>query len=374
MDSAHQVAFEWNAVPHPGETVVEYLDFHAWSQRDLARRSGLTPKTISEICNGKAPITPSTALAFEKVFQRPAHFWLNLQRHFDEAVARRRELAKSPKWSEWVRNFPLKEMKRLKFTLLEGPSDADALLSFFGVSSPESWNAVWKASAVAYRQTRTFRAREETIAAWVREAELVARTLDVVEFDEERLLSSLDKLRRLTQKPADKIMDPIQTICAGSGIAVVLVPELPNTGISGCARWLTDKKALVGLTLRYKTDDQLWFTLFHEIGHVLLHRNKRSFVVDNAAEDLSDHIVDPEMQQFEAEASRFAADTLIPPRALSDFIRKQAFTNESIHDFAEAVGVGPGIVVGRLQHEGLLARHQGNKLKQKLDWGFAGER
>jgi len=96
--------------------------------------------------------------------------------------------------------------------------------------------------------------------------------------------------------------------------------------------------------------------------------------VDNAAEDLADHVIDPEMQKYETEASRFAADTLIPPPALSDFIRKKAFTNESIHDFAEAVGVGPGIVVGRLQHEGLLARHQGNTLKQKLNFRFVDER
>ncbi len=374
MVSAHQIAFERNAVPHPGETVLEYLDFYGWSQRDLSRRSGLTPKTVSEICNGKAPITPPTALAFEKVFQRPAHFWLNLQRHFDEAEARRRELAKSSQWNAWVRSFPLKEMKRLRFSLPEGRSDADTLLNFFGVSSPESWHSVWKTSAVAYRQTRTVRRSEETIAAWVREAELVARALDVVEFDEERLLSSLDDLRHLTQKRAEEIMDPIQRICADAGVAVVLVPEIRNTSISGCARWLTDKRALVGLTLRYKTDDQLWFTFFHEIGHILLHRNKRSFVVDNAAEDLSDRVIDPEMQQYETEASRFAADTLIPPLALSAFIRKKAFTNESIHDFAETVGVGPGIVVGRLQHEGLLAQHQGNKLKQKLDWGFVNER
>lgn len=374
MDSAHQTKLEWNAVPHPGETVLEYLDFNGWSQRDLARRTDLTPKTISEICNGKGPITPPTALAFEKVFQRPAHFWLNLQGQFDEAEARRRELTKTSQWTAWATNFPIKEMKQLKFFLVEGPTDAAILLNFFGVSSPESWNAVWKASAVAYRQTRKFKTRQETIAAWAREAELVARGLDVVEFDEQRLRSSLDELRHLTRKRADEILEPIQKICAAAGVAVVLVPELPNTGISGCARWLTDKKALVGLTLRYKTDDQLWFTLFHEIGHVLLHRNKRSFVVDNAAEDLSDQVVDPEMQQFETEASRFAADTLIPPRALTDFIRKEAFTNDSIHHFAEAVGVGPGIVVGRLQHEGLLARHQGNSLKQKLNWGFVDER
>ncbi len=189
MASAHQTSFEPNAVPHPGETVLEYLEFQGWSQRDLARRTGLTPKTISEICSGKAPITPSTALVFEKAFQRPAHLWLNLQRHFDEAEARRREIARSSHWGEWVRHFPLKEMRRLNFSLPEGHSDTDVLLNFFGVSSPESWSSVWEASAVAYRQTRSFNAREESIAAWVRETEIVARGLDVDEFDEQRLLS-----------------------------------------------------------------------------------------------------------------------------------------------------------------------------------------
>jgi len=373
MDSAHQAKFEWTAVPHPGETVLEYLDFNGWSQRDLARRTDLTPKTISEICNGKGPITPSTALAFEKVLQRPAHFWLNLQRQFDEAEARRRELAKTLQWQEWAAHFPLKEMKKLPYFFAEGRTDAAMLLSFFGVSSPDSWNAVWKASAVAYRQTRKFKTRQETIAVWVREAELVARELDVAQFDEHRLRSSLDDLRQLTRKRADEIMDPIQHICAAAGVAVVLVPELPHTGISGCARWLTDKKALVALTLRYKTDDQLWFTLFHEVAHILLHRNKCSFIVDNAVEDLSDQVVDPEMQRFETEANRFAADLLIPPRTLTEFIRKEVFTNDSIHGFADAISVGPGIVVGRLQHEGLLAPHQGNTLKQKLNWSFVDE-
>src|SRR5947199_8489168 len=116
MDREQQL-IEFEAVPHPGETVMEYLEFLGWSQRDLARRTNLTPKTISEICNGKAPITPPTALAFEKVFQRPAHLWLNLQRNYDEAVARRHELEQVGQWDHWARNFPLKEMKRLKFTL-----------------------------------------------------------------------------------------------------------------------------------------------------------------------------------------------------------------------------------------------------------------
>ena len=227
---------------------------------------------------------------------------------------------------------------------------------------------------MAYRQTRTFNTNEEAIAAWVRETEIVARGLEVAEFDEQRLISSLDQLRQCTRVNAEEVMDPIQQICAYAGVAVVWVPALRNTGISGCARWLTEKKALIGLTLRYKTDDQFWFTLFHEIGHILLHRHKRSFVVDNAEEDLSDRVVDPEMQQYEMEANRFSGDTLIPPNVLGDFIRKKTFTNDSIHDFADRVGIGPGIVVGRLQFEGILGRHQGNALKQKLDWAFAEER
>jgi len=374
MSSAEQNILKLRAVPHPGENVSEYLEFYGWSQSDLARRVGLTPKTISEICNGKSPITPATALAFEKVLQRPAGFWLSLQRQFDEIEARTKEQAKVVDWREWVGRFPLVEMKKLKFALPEGRSEAESLLSYFGVSSPDSWQSVWRASAVAYRQTRSFSGREEAIAAWVRETEIVAKAIDVKDFSEQRLVSIIPDLRSLTRTRAEEIMDPVQELCAAAGVAVVWVPELKGTGISGSARWLSDKTALIGLTLRYKTDDQLWFTLFHEIGHLLLHRKQQSFVVDNAAEDLSDQIVDPEMQKLESEANRFSADVLVPPSLLGEFTRNKKFTNETIHAFSEAIDIGPGIVVGRLQHDGFLGRHQGNALKQKLDWTFAEER
>jgi HTH-type transcriptional regulator / antitoxin HigA len=369
MNSFLNEEVQVNAVPHPGENVTEYLEAYGWSQSDLARRTGLTPKTVSEICNGKAPISPATALTFERVLQRPAHFWLGLQRNYDEFEARAKDSARTSSWHDWVLHFPLKEMRKLNYTLSSGKSDAETLLNFFGVSSPDTWDKVWKASAVAYRQTQSFSAREEAIAAWVREVELVARGLSLADFDEDRLLGSLGYLRTLTRMTAENIMDPVQQVCAAAGVAVVWVPALKGTGISGCARWTSPKRALIGLTLRYKTDDQLWFTLFHELGHVLLHRQKRSFVIDNS-EDLSDRFIDPEMRAFEAEADQFSSDVLVPPAELGAFIRRNSFTSEAIHDFAENIGIGPGIVVGRLQHDGILQRHQGNALKQKLDWKF----
>jgi addiction module HigA family antidote len=375
MGSDPRLAFEPSAVPHPGETVGEYLEFNGWSQRDLARRTGLTPKTISEICAGKGPITPSTALAFEKVFRRPAHFWLSLQQKFAEVEARRRAAGKSHEWWSWAQRFPLEEMQRYGWLEAEeeGVDKIDALLRFLGVSSPNSWDSVWNASRVAYRQTRKFETSVEAISAWVRAAELMAADIDVKEFDEERLRSCLGSLIEQTRKTPDDFVPSVQSICAGVGIAMVWVPHLLHTGISGCARWLSHKKALIALTLRYGTDDQIWFTFFHEVAHILLHRKRHEFILDNAVEDLGDRVIDPQMQSDEEEANRFAADTLIPPERLSSFVKKSEFTNESIKDFADSLSIGPGIVVGRLQREGLLKQFQGNRLKQRFRWRIPGQ-
>ena len=355
-------------VPHPGEIVTEYLEFNGWSQRDLSRRTALTPKTISEVCNGKAPVSPTTALALEKALQRPASFWLNLQRQFDEAEARREETAKSEGWEGWARKFPLKEMRRWGL-MPQQPQNGDVqdLLFFLGVSTPASWDAVWNSSRVALRQTHHHEKSMEAVAVWLRAVEMQARTVTAAEYDEHTLRASLDPLRKLSRLGVDAVMEPMQELCARAGLIVVCIPELKKTAISGCARWLNERRPVIGLSFRYKTDDQMWFTLFHEIGHVLLHRKRDAFIIDTGEVYSPERDIDPEMQKVEEEASRFAADTLIPPVELSKFLQRKTLSNDAIHEFAETVGVGPGIVVGRLQHDGVLEPFQGNKLKQKID-------
>ena len=366
MDSNDRISVRPVAAPHPGEVIGEYLEFLGWSQRDLARRTGLTPKTISVICNGRASVTANTALTLERVLRRPAHLWLNLQRQFDEAEARRQDLAQTAEWRDWARTFPLRDMKRLGFSLQPARSDVDMLLSFLGVSSPQGWDEVWKNYDVAYRQTRHFTKCMASISAWVRETELVAAEIGTEDFNEPLLRSHIRDIRGFTRERVEEAVEPVQTLCATAGVAIVWVPELPHSGISGCARWLSDRRALVGLTLGYKTDDQMWFSFFHELGHLLLHKRKRSFVLDNAAHDLLDRIVDPEMEQYEAEANQFAADALIPPAALSEFVRRSNFSSHDIHDFSNEVGVSPGIVAGRLQRMKLLTARQGSSLRQKF--------
>src|SRR5581483_377714 len=241
------LVYEPTTVAHPGETVMDYLESMGWSQRDLVRRTGITPKTISEICNGKAPITPPTALAFEKALQRPAHLWLNLQRMYDEAEARKRAKAKLPDWMDWASSFPISDMVKLGW-LDAAPARetaAEDLLTFFGVSTPDNWKAVWQASEVAFRQTRKFTKSVEAVSAWSRATELLGLQIETAPFSEAAFKGSLGRLRELSKLRVEEGIEQARLICAQAGIALVIVPELPKMGMSGCARWLSDNKAVI---------------------------------------------------------------------------------------------------------------------------------
>ena len=221
MDSNDRLSVDPVAAPRPGEVIAEYLDHYGWSQRDLARCIGLAPKTIGVFFNGKASVTASTALSLERVFRRTAHLWLNLQRQFDEAEARRQEHTQSIEWEDWSRTFPLAEMEKSGFSLQRAKSDVDMLLSFLGVSSPESWEEVWKNHDVAYRQTRQFSTSIASISAWVRETELVAADIVTEDFKKELLRSLFGEFRGVRCEPSKEAA--VRAQCIGQGVGVTAV-------------------------------------------------------------------------------------------------------------------------------------------------------
>jgi HTH-type transcriptional regulator / antitoxin HigA len=148
-------------------------------------------------------------------------------------------------------------------------------------------------------------------------------------------------------------------LCANSGVAVVFVQGLPNTGISGSTQWFTSSKALIQLSLRYKTDDQLWFTFFYEAGHILLH-GKRQIFLETEQKD---------REKEESEADTFATNLLINRMQWQTFIAQKSYRSRAgIEEFANKERIAPGIVVGRLQHEKLLPYHHCNDLKHRLVW------
>lgn len=345
---------------HPGEYLEEILEARSMPKVDFARRCGLTPKTVSQIVNQKVAFSPEVALQFETVLGVSADIWMGLLSSYQLQESREKELRKLEKAQEWGMKFPTRDLRRLGII---GRKDSKGewvrqLLEFFNVSSPESWQRVQMEHAVAFRKSPTLKASPHAIATWLRLAEIQAERISTRQFDGTVLRKSISSIKQLTVQDVEVFEPRIVRLCADAGVAVVFVPELESTRISGVTKWLSPDKALIGLTLRYKTDDHFWFTLFHEIGHLVLHGKRNVFI---------DTISDGETVE-EKEANEFASNTLVPRKAYSAFVSRGKFYEADILRFANEVGIAPGIVVGMLQHDALIEFRWHNNLKRHFEF------
>ena len=348
----------------PGEVVEEHLEALNITQANLAERTGLTRKTINEIVKGKAPITPETAIKFERVFRMPAHFWENLETNYQHDKARLEEAERLSHHIDWLKRVPVSDLVKRGWIkkYQDKRQQLDEVLKFFGIDSPDRMPDVYGGLVVAFRQAAHGSKNDVAIAAWLRQGEIQAQQLQCGEFDKKVFLERLHEARALTTQPPEVFQPALVALLAPVGVAVVFVPELPKTGISGCTRWVA-RKAIMQLSLRYKSNDQLWFTVFHEAGHILRHGKKDVFFGIKGKANIPSDKPD-QLAKKEEEANQFAQDFLIPTKNYKAFLQQQNnISFEAIKSFAEEMGIAPGIVVGRLQHDGYLLYSEGNHLK-----------
>lgn len=347
---------------HPGEVLAEALDDRGMSQAELARRMDRPLKTINEIVRGKASITHDTALQLELVLGISARLWNNLQRDYSEALARQDESRRLQADIPWVDRFPWREMNRRGWlqTTKSKPEAVGAMLRFFAVSSPTAWDRQWATAQAAFRQSTAFSSSSHAVSAWLRRGELKAEAIKCDSFNLTRLRSSLEALRQLTTLDPLAFMPELVDQLAKCGVAFVMVRELPGTHLYGAARWLALDKALIQLSLRHRTDDQFWFAIFHEIGH-LMQSGPRSAFLDSTAEE-------PIRNHEEMVADKFSANVLIPQAEFERIRSSRKFGPADVRPLAQELGVSQGILVGRLQRERLIPPSRLNYLKQRWQW------
>ncbi len=344
----------------PGDILEERIKAQGISQAELARRCGHSAKLISEIIHGKAPLKPGIALQFEKVLAVDASIWLNIETDYRLYKAREAEAREAVEDAAWLKKFPVNEL--VKREVIRKPvSEVDAmskLLTFFGIGSVKAWNMKYESANVVYRHSQSFKSDQATLATWLRLGELEAERQECAEFSEARFKHALREIRRLTRAPFEDALTNAQRLCNQSGVALTLVKPLPKTALSGAAWWLSPQKTVVQLSARHKTDDHLWFSLFHEAAHILLHSRKTIFM--DAANN--------ENTGIEAEADDCASNMLVPSSSWKRFIATSSFNKASIQSFADEQGIASGIVVGMLQHDGHLPWSHLNGLKVRLEW------
>lgn len=354
-----QNQFVPNYAISPGEILADELEIRSMSQKELSKRTGISEKHIISILKANASVTPETAIKFERAIGMPADYWLNLESHYQETKARIAEEEKLQSDLDWVKKVPFNAMAKMGW-LPKRSSAKDKLvelLQFFGIAGVDQWEDMWPKLSVAYRQNHTHEVYPEAVSAWLRQGEIEAAKIACEPYNKTKFRSALDTIRGLTEADPDVFVPEMQKACADAGVAVVFVPSLPKTGISGATRWV-HSKAIIQLSLRYRTNDHLWFTFFHEAGHILLHGKKELFLeYKNGLDD-----------EKEQEANHFAQNELIPEKAMNRFIAQGRFTKSGIISFAQEVGIAPGIVVGQLQHRGLLKYATHSDLKQSYKW------
>lgn len=347
----------------PGETLVDLLEEKGMTQAELAERMGRPLKTINEIIKGKTSITPETAIQLEGVFSVPASFWMNLENNYQISLARFNSFKKLEKEYKIAEKYPYKEMIKLGWinSCKKIEDVVKCMHNFFGVASLE--NVVEKNIFVGaqYRISLKKSHSKEAVSAWLRKGVLEAQKIQTDDFDEKKLKESVLDIKKLMFSHPNEFMSELTKTLANCGVALVILKNLKNVPINGVTRWISPEKALIQMSIRGKYADIFWFSLFHEIGHLLLHR-KKGVYVDSENETIN--------KEQEKEANKFASDILISETNYNNFVEKFKMFRDIgvLKSFAKNNGVIEGIVVGRLQNDEIIGRHQLNSLRNKYEW------
>lgn len=321
----------------PGDHIEEWLDDQGINAAELARRLDVTPKHVSELLSGKAPLSAPLALGLERVTGIPARMWNRFEAGYREDLARLAETDKLAAQYEHAKLLPLGYLRKWKFVSAPARDKAGTVrevLAIFGIAHLDAFDATWVHGKVAYRKATLASDKVYERATWLALGERQAGLDKLVDYDKAGLEALLPVLRALTahDNPVDAI-DEVTELLRGVGVALCLIPPIPGFGVHGATRWIKGHP-VVQLSVRGKKDDQLWFTLFHELGHVLLHSHKAVFLQGTG-------------DKAEAEADAFASSTLVP-----EHYRDRLPTGRNIgavRELAAELGIAPSIVLGQAQ-------------------------
>ncbi|NJN86822.1 MAG: HigA family addiction module antidote protein [Leptolyngbyaceae cyanobacterium SL_7_1] len=329
-------------VPPPGRILVRELETRGWTQKDLAEITGRPVQTINEIVQAKKQITPETALDFGEAFGTSAEFWTNLETNYRLYLARKDNQARDiTRKSQLYSLAPISEL--LKRGWIQATDSIDDLeekvCDFFGIDSIDQPPKL----AINFRCSQERDPEAIAQLAWAKQVENLAAQQTVSSFDRKQLRAAIPKILALTRHAED--VQHIPDLLLSLGVHFVIVPHLSKTYLDGAAFYL-DSHPIVALTLRYDRIDSFWFTLMHELGHIVA-GHQGSYL-----DDLGNLAVNDE----ESEANQLAANWLIDSQALQEFVvqHKPRFSRKAIEQFAQSQNRHPGIILGRLHNDNLV--------------------
>lgn len=346
---------------HPGETLEEILQDREMTQKELAKRTAASEKHISQIINGKKNISNNFAKKLEYALGIKAVFWMNLQTNYDQELIEYQEINGITQ-EELDILKPLKEIisffKKIKvISNTVNKSELVLLLrNLLGVSNLSLIPSVEKYAA--YRVQSPSRVNLYVLFAWEKLCEIETKEVEAERIlDLNILRNSIPDIKEMMNEEPGIIVNKLQEIFSECGISFNVVHNFRGAPVQGFIKKTSEGRLLLCMTIRQGFADIFWFSLFHEIGHILNGDIKHKFI------DFDDY----ESEQ-EKKADYYARNTLIPDSLFNEFCEEADFSEDTIIKFAKDCGVPPFIVVGRLQKEEHLEWNKYIHLKPRYKW------
>lgn len=338
-----------------GDTIRDVMAVRGIPEDGFAGLVGMSPAAAADLLAGRAPLEVSVAMALAGTLGSTVQFWMSRDGQYQEDLRRLRD-------EQAAEAVPVKDMVRRGWL----PADDDwadrirLLREFFDVSEDQDLADAARSLAAGVRLHRSsaHRLDDGALAAWLRRAEQVTADTRVGPWDPDALTDRLDVLRGLTRRrDICHALDEAGAVLADAGVRLAVVPTPAGCPVSGAARRDREGVWQVVLSGRHLSDDHIWFTFFHELGH--LHPGDDGQVCADPT--------DPDGDPAEREANAFAERVLVPGEGLAGLHRRS--TLRDVVGAASRLGVSPGIVLGQLQFRGVVA-HGGRleRAKRRFEW------
>lgn len=346
---------------HPGYYIADIIEDMGISQDEFATRMGTTGKTVSKLVNGQCNLSNDLAQKIATMLGTSVEVWLKLQSVYDQKkieIDQQRQFDEQEKIVSMIDYAYFVKVAKLAETRKASEKVAN-LCSFFKISDlrillKPDFLVNFRAAVSLDEEKRLINAQ-----AWLQTAMNFSKSIPVNRFDADKLQYFLPEIRKMTLQTPEAFLPRLREIFADCGVAFVLLPHLKNSGVNGAVKWVNSDYVLLALNDRRCYADTFWFSLFHEIRHVLQQKIRTVFISSDTKQ------VNQLNTELEADADKFAQDYLIPPEEYMRFAPSFYTSDREIEAFARQIGIHPGVVAGRLQHDKIIAQNRCANLKIK---------
>ncbi|ASL43983.1 hypothetical protein bAD24_I10855 [Burkholderia sp. AD24] len=363
MSAEAEFAPLW-AIP-PGRTISDLMKSRGIASTHLAHSVEMSEDDFESLLAGTCALTAQIATRLEAELGASAGFWLCREEQYREQLAQLTDGVDPDnyEYQAWLQSLPLKQMQEMGWVqpTKDKREKLRRCLAFFNVPNLDAWRRTYSdvKGAAAFRTSETFAEDAVSTAAWLRQGELEADKIDCKAWNPSVFAKQLPKIRSLTTIPHPaEFLPKLQSLCSEAGVAVVVVKAPKGCRASGATFFSGPEKAVLLLSVRYLSDDQFWFSFFHEAGHLILHWDADLLILETS---------DGPMSPQEDEANKFATEQLIPPE-LQARLPEASRSLKGIMRLARDAGVSYGIVVGQMQFRRLVSQRNFNSLKNRYKW------